>query len=59
MSYGKDCPLMVSGGNMSISGKCIGKNCAWYNEQKEKCILQIIADKAIKEEEGSHESVRI
>lgn len=42
--HGKFCPFMVAGGNMQISGVCIGKDCALYREYADDCAIGILAD---------------
>lgn len=44
MGEEKYCPLMIAGGNMQISGKCLGKNCAWYKEYIGACAISLLAD---------------
>ena len=41
--HGKYCPIMVAGGNMQISGVCIGKDCAWWLPFANDCALPTIA----------------
>lgn len=37
------CPLMVSGGNMHVNGRCIGEDCAWFCEFAGSCSIPLLA----------------
>ena len=40
---GKYCPMMVAGGNMQISGSCIGPDCAWWCDFANDCSVSLLA----------------
>ena len=40
---GDFCPLMVSGGNMHINGRCIGTDCAWFCGFARSCSIPLLA----------------
>ena len=47
----KFCPLMVSGGNMHVSGYCIREDCSWWCKWANNCSIPLLtgmfADSAI------------
>lgn len=41
--HGKYCPILVAGGNMNLSGVCMGKNCAWFLPFANDCTFPLVA----------------
>ena len=42
--HGKYCPILVAGGNMNLSGVCMGKDCAWFLPFANDCTFPLVAE---------------